>query len=70
MHESVCDLLVIDEVHICGSEMFSKIFDAVTYDMILCLTATLERLDGKEVIIKKNAPVCDIISLQEAENAG
>lgn len=38
--------------------------------MILCLTATLTRLDGKEVIIKEHAPVCDVISLDEAERNG
>lgn len=34
--------------------------------MILCLTGTLERLDGKEVLIKKFAPVCDTITMKEA----
>lgn len=64
------DLLIIDEAHLVASNMFSQIFNCVDYDMILCLTATLERLDGKEVIIKQNAPVCDIITIQEATNNG
>lgn len=34
--------------------------------MILCLTGTLERLDGKEELIKKYAPVCDSVSMKEA----
>ena len=38
--------------------------------MILCLTATLERLDGKEYIIKEKAPICDIITLEEATKNG
>lgn len=38
--------------------------------MILGLTATLERLDGKEIIIKKYAPVCDTITLNEATQNG
>jgi hypothetical protein len=32
----------------------------------LCLTGTLERLDGKEIIIKRYAPVCDEIPLDLA----
>lgn len=61
-----CDLLVLDEVHGYASEQFSKVFDTVTYSMILCLTGTLERLDGKEELIKKYAPVCDSVSMKEA----
>ena len=38
--------------------------------MVLCLTATLERLDGKEIIIKQRAPVCDTITLEEATQNG
>jgi hypothetical protein len=38
--------------------------------MILCLTATLQRLDGKEVLIKQYAPVCDSITLSEAQGEG
>jgi len=53
-----------------ASDTFSKIFEVVEYSMILCLTATLQRLDGKEVIIKKYAPVCDTITLVEAESNG
>jgi len=38
--------------------------------MILCLTATIKRLDGKDNIIKKYAPVVDTITLEEAEANG
>jgi superfamily II DNA or RNA helicase len=46
------------------------VFKCVQYDNILGLTATLNRLDGKEQIIKEYAPVCDTITLQEAERNG
>lgn len=69
-YNSFCDLLIIDECHIAPSETFKRIFTCVKYDMILCLTATIERLDGKETIIKKYAPVCDTITMQEALNNG
>ena len=66
----VCDLLVIDEAHLMASETFSRIFECVNYKNILCLTGTLERLDGKEELIKKYAPVCDTITINEAEENG
>ena len=66
----VCDFLIIDEVQVCGSTSFSTVFEKVSYKLILCLTATLERLDGKEEIIKKYAPVCDTVTLDEAEENG
>ncbi len=65
-----CDLLIIDECHTMVSTTFSRIFDVVSYKLILCLTGTLERLDGKEEIIKKYAPVCDKITVDEAEQNG
>lgn len=64
------DLLIIDEVHRTATETFSKVFNCVHYKNILCLTGTLERLDGKEVYIECHAPVCDRITLQEAEENG
>lgn len=53
-----------------ASASFSRIFDVVEYKLILCLTGTLERLDGKEELIKKYAPVCDKITVDEAEKNG
>lgn len=68
--EWTCDLLIIDEVHLTASDTFRKVFEVVEYSMILCLTATLQRLDGKEVLIKQYAPVCDTITLLEAQTEG
>ena len=65
-----CDLLIIDEIHLTPSDTFSKIFTCVDYKNILGLTGTIERLDGKEELIKKYAPVCDTITLNEAEKNG
>lgn len=64
------DLLVIDEVHTTVSEHMRRIFDCVTYNMILCLTGTLERLDGKEILLQQYAPVCDTITMKEALSNG
>ena len=62
-----CDLLVLDEIHLMAADMFSKVFDCVSYKNILGLTATFERLDGKETLLSKYAPVCDTIPIDVAE---
>ena len=60
------DLLILDEAHKYCTEHLSQIFECVEYEMILCLTGTLERLDGKEEIVKQYAPVCDRVTMEEA----
>lgn len=60
-----CDVLILDEVHRFVSSSFQRIFDLVSYKFILGLTATIERLDGKEILLKKYCPVCDTVSLQD-----
>jgi superfamily II DNA or RNA helicase len=64
-HEWICDFIVIDEVHRVNSDDFSKIFTCVKYKLILGLTATFERLDGKHVIMQKYCPIVDNISFTE-----
>lgn len=61
-----CDILVVDEIHRTPSDTFQEIFNTVTYKYILGLTATFERLDGKEKIIEKYCPVIDTITTEEA----
>lgn len=63
-------LLIIDEVHTSASNTMREIFVKIKYSALLCLTATLERLDGKEEVIKKYAPVFDEISLEDALKNG
>ena len=64
-HSWNCDMLIIDECHRCGADEFSKIFKCVKYKLILGLTATIERLDGKHVLIEKYCPVVDNITTIE-----
>ena len=59
------DLLILDEVHLFVADTFIKVFTNVKYSMILALTATLNRLDGKEILLNKYCPVCDVITLEE-----
>jgi superfamily II DNA or RNA helicase len=64
-HTWQCDMLIIDEIHRTGAEEFSKVFEQVKYRIILGLTATIERLDGKHLLIQKYCPVVDDISTIE-----
>lgn len=59
------DLLIIDEIHRTGASELSKVFEKVQYKLILGLTATFERLDGRHELIKKYCPVCDIVPITE-----
>lgn len=61
----VCDLIILDEAHRYPADTFSQVFQTVKYYMILCLTATFERLDGKHTILSKYAPVVDQVTIQE-----
>jgi len=65
-HNWTCNILVMDEIHRFASTDFSKIFEKVKYKYVLGLTATFERLDGKEVLIAKYCPVVDTITTEEA----
>lgn len=65
-HEWVCDMLVIDEIHVSAADLMKQIFDKVKYKLILGLTATFERLDGKHSIIAKYCPIIDVVSTIEA----
>ena len=69
-HDWNVDILVLDEAHRYCSEEYSTIFTKVKYKMILGLTATLERLDGKHSILEKYSPVVDKVSLTEALTNG
>ena len=60
------DLLIIDELHSACGNSFIKIFDVVKYRFFLGLSATLERLDGREKLLESYAKVVDIIDTDTA----
>jgi superfamily II DNA or RNA helicase len=60
------DFLILDEAHVFGADSFRRVFEIIKYKMILCLTGTIERLDGKQEVIKKYAPICDEVTMDEA----
>lgn len=69
-NEYECDLLVCDEVHLLVANTFVKVFQTIKYKLLLCLTGTLDRLDGKQILLNKYAPVCDNIPLKQAIKNG
>jgi len=60
------DMLVLDEVHRYAAESFRKIFQTVSCDYIMGLTATLEREDGFHEVILEHLTVFDKITVDEA----
>lgn len=64
------DLLIIDEVHKALSNHLISIFGIVSYKMILCLTATLERTDGMHTYLLQRCPLVDNIPKEECVKNG
>lgn len=61
-----CDLLLVDECDLMAAPTFSKIFSICRYRFIFCVTASLERSDGKHTLIMKYAPILKTIGFKEA----
>ena len=64
------DFLVVDEIHLMAADQFSRIFSLVKYSFIMGLTATIDRLDGRERYLKKYAPVVMRITQTQAIKHG
>lgn len=60
------DLAILDECHKLGADTFFHIFDKRKPKLVLGLSATFNRLDGRHQLLEHYCPVCDIINLQEA----
>lgn len=65
-----CSLLIVDELHKCAAPTLVKLFDNIKFKVILGLTATFERADGRDKILSKFAPPIDTVSLKEAVDNG
>lgn len=65
-----CDFLVLDEVHRMAADTFKEVFNRVKYKLVMGLTATLERVDGKHEIVKKYCPIVDEVNIMEAISNG
>lgn len=64
--EMSCDMLVLDEIHKYAAPQAFRIFTCIKYKVILGLTATFNRVDGRDALIAEHAPIVDTVSLQEA----
>jgi len=60
------DFLILDECHRIPSDTFYAIFKQRKPIMVLGLSATFNRLDGRHELLDQFCPVCDIITVQEA----
>ena len=60
------DFIILDEVHRYASDSFYAIFRTKNPEIVLGLSATFNRLDGRHELLKKYCPVCDIITVKEA----
>lgn len=60
------DLLILDEVHRYASDSFFKVFEVKKPKLILGLSATFNRLDGKHKLLEKYCPVIDIVTVKDA----
>lgn len=65
-HEWACNMLILDEIHVCSADTFQQVFNKVKYKLILGLTATFERLDGKHTLLEKYCPIIDKVTTLEA----
>lgn len=61
---------MLTEIHRMASPTFQKLFEICKPPMILGLTATFERLDGKETLIQKYCPVVDSVLNKDARTQG
>ena len=64
--DSHVDFLILDECHRIPSETFYEVFKQRNPLMVLGLSATFSRLDGRHELLDKFCPVCDVISIKEA----
>jgi superfamily II DNA or RNA helicase len=64
-HKYKCDFLILDEEHRYSADSYAQVFQCVGYKLIMGLTATFERLDGKEKLTAKYCPIVEEITKLE-----
>lgn len=60
------DLLILDEVHRVAAETFYQIFNQRRPRLVLGLSATFSRLDGRHTLLKTYCPIIDVLDIHEA----
>jgi superfamily II DNA or RNA helicase len=64
--EKQIDFLILDECHRIPSDTFYAVFNQRQPKIVLGLSATFSRLDGRHELLNQFCPVCDIITVKEA----
>lgn len=67
---SKVDFLIIDECHRIPSDSFYAVFNKRNPTIVLGLSATFSRLDGRHELLNRYCPVCDTITITEALENG
>jgi len=62
--------LILDECHRMASNTFFDVFESTDPIMVLGLSATFERIDGREELLNHFCPVIDTVSIKEATSNG
>lgn len=64
--KSEVDFILLDECHRYASDTFYNIFQNRQPKIVLGLSATFSRLDGKHELLERYCPVCDTVTVKEA----
>lgn len=60
------DLLILDEAHRIASDTFYTIFHQRRPKLVLGLSATFSRLDGRHALLNQYCPIVDTLNVHEA----
>lgn len=66
----VVDLMILDECHRYAAETFIEVFNKKNPRMVLGLSATFSRLDGRHKLLERYCPVIDTVTIREAIDKG
>lgn len=63
---SAVDFLILDEAHRMAADTFYQVFTLRRPKIVLGLSATFSRLDGRHELLNKYCPIVDVLTVQEA----
>jgi superfamily II DNA or RNA helicase len=72
-HPEIVDhfkLVVLDEVHHAGADVFSRVLNLLDGKAVMALTATLRRSDGKHAVITAKLPIAYVLEFKTALEHG
>ena len=72
-HPEIVDrfkMVVLDEVHHAGADVFSRVLNLLDGKAVMALTATLRRSDGKHAVITAKLPIAYVLEFKTALEHG